>query len=217
MFSEKKIILKDNDSKEYVDENTSEKIALLTYTLDKELVQLENKKEKDVRFLQNKFQDLMVNENIKLDEFLTKKNQLINKIKEQKGKTSKENSILKLRYDNEIKKIKEEKPKKRRVMSLSKFENERLAGPPILKKDYFCDKNFQIVLKDDNEPNNIVILDCSVKDKISKIIERYKQRMNYPANMNIILAYENQILEPNLIIEEANLYPSCTLKVIPQN
>ena len=100
MFSEKKIILKDNDSKEYVDENTSEKIALLTYTLDKELVQLENKKEKDVRFLQNKFQDLMVNENIKLEEFLTKKNQLINKIKEQKGKTSKENSILKLRYDN---------------------------------------------------------------------------------------------------------------------
>ena len=88
----------------------------------------------------------------------------------------------------------------------------QLVGPANSKKQYNCENKLVLSLLGDKLPQAHIV--CSLDEKISDIIEKYKQTVNYSGKNNIILFDGNQVLNPDLIIANTKLYNNCSIRVI---
>ncbi len=91
------------------------------------------------------------------------------------------------------------------------FKSITFAGPPRLKKKYDCEHKFEVLLNE-TKLNYIISIRCSKNEKISDIIEKYNHRILN--NSKKIFYFENQILNPDLLVSETQLYPLAIIRVI---
>ena len=91
------------------------------------------------------------------------------------------------------------------------------AGPPKERNKYLNDTKIKIIFEE-VECKNIeqikpIIIECSLKDKISTIIEKYKEKSNYLFQDRKFL-FENEELVPDMTVENAKLKNNCIIKVL---
>ena len=89
-----------------------------------------------------------------------------------------------------------------------------LVGPPGMKKIYDNERYIDIIFEDNKHsfaPQ--IIIKCSIKDKISTLIEKYKEKV--PDNITKkIFAFGNNPLNLDMTVEQSKLYMNCVVKVI---
>ena len=91
------------------------------------------------------------------------------------------------------------------------------AGPPKGYNRYLNESKIKIIFEEveckNNEQIKPIIIECSLKDKISTIIEKYKEKSNYLFQDRKFL-FENEELVPDMTVENAKLKNNCIIKVI---
>ena len=93
-----------------------------------------------------------------------------------------------------------------------------LAGPPGMKKIYDNERYIDIIFEEHNAVNKHlfapqIIIKCSIKDKISTLIEKYKEKV--PGNITKkMFAFGNNPLNFDMTVEQSKLYMNCVVKVI---
>ena len=91
------------------------------------------------------------------------------------------------------------------------------AGPPQGRNKYLNDTKIKIIFEEveckNNEQIKPIIIECSLKDKISTIIEKYKEKSNYLFQDRKFL-FENEELVPDMTVENAKLKNNCIIKVL---
>ena len=105
-------------------------------------------------------------------------------------------------------------------VSMEKPLTDRRASPPLMNMGsiYQNDSNIRITFEENKiELNNEIIqfitIECSLKDKISLLIEKYYQKIGNNSQKKLFF-YENNELPFDLTVEEAHLYDCCKIKVI---
>jgi hypothetical protein len=105
-------------------------------------------------------------------------------------------------------------------VSMEKPLTDRRASPPLMNMGsiYQNDSNIRITFEENKiELNNEIIqfitIECSLKDKISILIEKYYQKIGNNSQKKLFF-YENNELPFDLTVEEAHLYDCCKIKVI---
>ena len=145
--------------------------------------------------------------------------------KQDNPQKEKEKNIPKEQLDNQDENlIQKRKEEIRRLIEIEKFKRLKFqkdkksyppcppaAGPPGLKKNYECYHKFKVILEN-KDWTNPILMECSPNDKINDIIERIQQKINI--NYKILLLFENQILDSNLLVSETNLHHFCKIRVI---
>ena len=58
-----------------------------------------------------------------------------------------------------------------------------------------------------------IVIECSIKDKIAKLIEKYYEKIGNNSNDKKFY-YENKELSPDLTLEEEHLSDGCKIKVV---
>ena len=127
-------------------------------------------------------------------------NEFENEMKLLEEKNFKEIIVLKREFYSKMMKI-----------EIDEETKNRLAGPPSSKKNN-CEGTFPICFR--NIDSTMVRMSCSLNDKISDIIERYKHRINYKGNAKIFFLFNNQFLYPDETVSQYKLYPNCSIEVI---
>ena len=91
------------------------------------------------------------------------------------------------------------------------------AGPPKGYNRYLNESKIKIIFEEveckNNEQIKPIIIECSLKDKISTIIEKYKEKSNYLFQDRKFI-FENEELVPDMTVENAKLKNNCIIKVI---
>jgi len=148
-------------------------------------------------------------EKINKEEIEHHKNNLRQKIKEHK-------KFLKQKLTNlaSSQKYEIEHFKKRRKTQSTMIN----AGPPTNTNKYQNDIKIRVMFRTYNsESNNEVappiVIECSLNNKIAQLMEKYNERIgNISQNKKFI--YNNNILSPDLTLEEEELNDGCLIKVI---
>ena len=168
----------------------------------KEIMYLEkliDRMSKEIESLKKELYEKRKNIKVKEEEIQKLKEEFESTMKSLEEKTWEEIKALEKEFYDKIQKIEDEK-------------SEINAGPPGSKKNYNCEETFSICIISTNSTEVRMI--CSLDDKISDIIERYKSKFNYQENTKIFFLFKNQILESNETVSESELYPNCIIEVI---
>ena len=86
------------------------------------------------------------------------------------------------------------------------------------KKNYDNEGDISIIFEEGcDAPGNLpipqIIIKCSIKDKISTLIEKYKEKV--PDNITKkIFVFGNNPLNLDMTVEQSKLYMNCVVKVI---
>ena len=93
-----------------------------------------------------------------------------------------------------------------------------MVGPPGMKKNYKSEDCINIIFEEGTAVNKYlgiprIIIKCSMKDKISTLIEKYKEKTGDPVTAKIFMFGNNQLI-PDLTVEQSKLYMNCIVKVI---
>ena len=146
-------------------------------------------------------------ENIKHQAFLTKENLehekfLIKEIEEHKLIQCREIEEMRIREEEMKRRLEEESP-----------------GPPKNSHKYQNNTNIHIRFhKRMSENYNFeAIIECSLNEKISQLIEKYNKRcynqLGFIFHNNKFL-FDNHFLFPDSTVEKENLYDNCLIRVI---
>jgi len=148
-------------------------------------------------------------EKINNEEIEQHKNNLRQKIKEHKKFLKQKMVNLATSQKYEIKHF-----KKRRETQSTMIG----AGPLTNTNKYQNDIKIRVMFRTYNsESNNEVappiVIECSLNDKIAQLIEKYNERI-WNISQNTKFIYNNNILSPDLTLEEEELNDGCLIKVI---
>ena len=129
-------------------------------------------------------------------------------------------NLVKKEFELNKKIIEEGIEQNNNIILLHQSSIPELAAPPInMEKLYQNNTDIRIVFSENNsEFNNSeirepIIIECSLEDKISILIDKYnEQRGNDFQNKKFL--FENKELSPNLTVGEERLFDGCKIKVI---
>ena len=170
-------------------------------------------------------------EKIKNEEIEKHKNLLIKEIEYHKNLAKDEIERLKNIEQEELKNLKIIKENKgnKSIQKINKeiidFDiNKLLYGDLgcLLSKNasgYNNITNIKVIFEENNsEINNEInqtpiVIECSLKDKISQLIEKYYEKIGNNSH-NKKFFYENNELSPDLTLEDEYLYHGCKIKVV---
>ncbi len=192
---------------------------------EKEMVNLESIKQNEINRLEKiKNEEIEKHKNLLIKEIEYHKNLAKDEIERLKNIEKEELKYFKIIKDEniiipkiEIEEI--EVPYLNKV-SMEKPLTDRRASPPLMNMGsiYQNDSNIRITFEENKiELNNEIIqfitIECSLKDKISILIEKYYQKIGNNSQKKLFF-YENNELPFDLTVEEAHLYDCCKIKVI---
>ena len=189
---------------------------------EKEVVNLEHIKQNEINRLEKiKNEEIEKHKNLLIKEIEYFKNLAKDEIERLKNIEKEELKYFKIIKDENIiiPKIDIEEIEVNKV-SMEKPLTDRRASPPLMNMGsiYQNDSNIRITFEENKiELNNEIIqfitIECSLKDKISKLIEKYYQKIGNNSQKKLFF-YENNELPFDLTVEEAHLYDCCKIKVI---
>ena len=93
-----------------------------------------------------------------------------------------------------------------------------LSGPPIMKNMYKNNIKIKVIFEEINsELNNEIrhppfIIECSLNDKITQLIEKYNEKIG-DHSPNKIFLYKNCLLLPDYLVNQLNLFDGSIIQV----
>ena len=89
-----------------------------------------------------------------------------------------------------------------------------------IKKKYEGESEINIIFRNESEEiSNVpeVVIRCSLNDKISTLIIKYKRSIDNYFSKNKLFIFNNKELLPNKTLEDSKLYMNCVIKVYDKN
>ena len=95
---------------------------------------------------------------------------------------------------------------------------ERITGPGFMGQIFQIDSNIKVIFEEskfelNNEIKQFISIECSLKDKIKTLIEKYYLKTGNNFQKKLFF-YENNELLTDLTVEEGQLYDGCKIKVV---